>query len=112
MIGVDAIAVNDDVGDVCAEPERSRMKSRQSSLACVRVAVEPDAADALFPVADSPRFLKIAMYFNPLSYGVDGLRGALTHGFVFGPAVDLAALGVWAALTLAAGSYFFSKIRL
>ena len=48
---------------------------------------------------------------QPLSYGVDGLRGALNGGFVFGVAADFAVLGGLAVILLAVGAYLFSKIE-
>ena len=47
----------------------------------------------------------------PLSYGVDGLHGALSGGFAFGAATDFAVLGLLAAILLALGAYLFSKIE-
>jgi len=67
---------------------------------------------ALFPVQNVPKALKIAIHLNPLSYGVDGIRGALTHGFQFGLGTDFAALGVLAVILVWVGSYFFSRIQL
>ena len=52
------------------------------------------------------------MRLNPLTYGVDGLRGALTSAFRFGMLTDLVALSVLTAILLGIGSYFFSKIQL
>ena len=48
---------------------------------------------------------------NPLSYGVDGLRGALNGGFAFGVATDFAVLSGLAAILLAVGAHLFSKIE-
>ena len=67
---------------------------------------------ALFPMQGVPRVLQIAIRLNPLSYGVDGLRGALTHGFQFGATTDFAALTVLTAILLAVGSYLFARIQL
>jgi ABC-2 type transport system permease protein len=67
---------------------------------------------ALFPVKDMPGPLKVAIDLNPLSYGVDGLRGGLSHGFVFGLGTDFFVLGLLSAVFLCIGSYFFSKIEL
>jgi ABC-2 type transport system permease protein len=67
---------------------------------------------ALFPVQNIPKALKVAIRLNPLSYGVDGLRGALTHGFQFGLGMDFAALSILAVILVWIGSYFFSKIQL
>jgi ABC-2 type transport system permease protein len=69
-------------------------------------------SSALFPLRGLPKALQIGVRLNPLSYGVDGLRGALSGGFAFGAAVDLAVLGVLAATLLAIGAYLFSRIEL
>ncbi len=68
-------------------------------------------SSALFPVPDLPAPVRIAVRLNPLSYGIDGLRGALNGGFVFGVATDLIVLGALAAILLAIGAYLFSKIE-
>jgi ABC-2 type transport system permease protein len=48
---------------------------------------------------------------DPLSYGVDGLRGAFIDQSYFGVATDLVVLGVLAALFLALGARAFSRIQ-
>jgi ABC-2 type transport system permease protein len=55
--------------------------------------------------------VRLVVQLNPLSYGVDGLRGVLTSGFAFGVATDFAVLGGLAAILLAIGAYLFSKIE-
>ncbi len=67
---------------------------------------------SFFPIQNVSKAMKIVVHLNPLSYGVDGLRGALTHGFMFGLGTDFAVLGVLAVALLGLGSYFFSKIQL
>ena len=67
---------------------------------------------AIFPVQDIPRVLKVAIILNPLSYGVDGLRGALGHGFLFGLGTDFIVLSAISVFLLMIGNYFFSKIQL
>jgi ABC-2 type transport system permease protein len=67
---------------------------------------------AIFPLEGLPRGLRAVMVMNPLSYGVDGLRGALTHGFAFGLGTDFLVLGLATAAMLALGSFVFSKIQL
>jgi hypothetical protein len=42
---------------------------------------------------------------------VDGLRGALNGGFVFGVAADFAVLGGLAVILLAVAAHLFSKIE-
>jgi ABC-type polysaccharide/polyol phosphate export permease len=68
-------------------------------------------SSALFPVPDLPRPVRLAVRLNPLSYGVDGLRGALNGGFAFGVATDFAVLGGLAAVLPAIGAWLFSKIE-
>jgi len=68
-------------------------------------------SSALFPLDGLPKPLQIGVRINPLTYGVDGLRGVLTSGFAFGVATDFAVLGGLAAILLAIGAYLFSKIE-
>ncbi len=68
-------------------------------------------SSALFPVPDLPRGLWIAVRLNPLTYGVDGLRGALGGAFAFGVATDFEVLGGLTVILLAAGAYLFAKIE-
>ena len=68
-------------------------------------------SSALFPVPDLPAAVRLAVRVNPLSYGVDGLRGALNGGFAFGVATDFAVLAGLAAILLVIGAYLFSKIE-
>jgi ABC-2 type transporter len=60
-------------------------------------------SSVLFPVPDLPGAVRLVVQLNPLSYGVDGLRGVLTSSFVFGVATDFAVLGGPAAILLAIG---------
>jgi ABC-2 type transport system permease protein len=66
---------------------------------------------ALFPLADLPTALEAATRVDPLSYGIDGLRGALIGRSYFGAATDLAVLGVLASCFLALGAWSFSRIQ-
>ena len=67
---------------------------------------------ALFPLQNLPKALNIITRLDPLSYGVDGLRGALGSGYHFGFMQDFLLLGVATTLLLVIGSYLFSKIEL
>lgn len=66
---------------------------------------------ALFSLTDLPRALKFVTAINPLSYGVDGLRGALTGTYHLGLLSDLSVLIVIIAIISAIGSYLFSKME-
>lgn len=67
---------------------------------------------ALFPLNDLPEPITIISGANPLSYGVDGLRGALTGSSHFGLGTDLSVLLITSAALLFIGSYLFSKIEI
>ena len=67
---------------------------------------------ALFPLTNLPKLLDIATKLDPLSYGVDGLRGALIGITHYGLVTNISALGLAAVLFLAIGGYFFSKIQI
>ncbi len=69
-------------------------------------------SNALFPIKGLPKALLFAVSLNPLSYGVDGLRVALTGSPLSGFLPDLAVLGVLTAALLALSSYLFSRIEL
>lgn len=67
---------------------------------------------AMFPLNNLPGVLKVITAIDPLSYGVDGMRGALEGISHFGLATDFGVLSVMALIILAIGSYLFSKIQL
>jgi len=67
---------------------------------------------ALFPLDHLPKALVVITAGDPLSYGIDGLRGTLiglTHFGLFRDVVILCAIG---AVLLSVGSYLFSRIEL
>lgn len=68
-------------------------------------------SSALFPVTDMPQAFWIAVRLNPLTYGVDGLRGALNGAFVFGVATDFEVLGGLTVILLVLGASLFAKIE-
>ena len=69
-------------------------------------------SNALFPLEGLPKALRLVIHLNPLSYGIDGLRGALTHGFIFGLGFDFLILGLVAVILAGIGSYLFSLIQI
>ena len=66
---------------------------------------------ALFPLKGLPSVMEIITKVNPLTYGVDGLRGTLTGFWNFSLSLDLAVLIVVTSVFLLIGSYLFSKIQ-
>src|SRR3954452_4915667 len=66
---------------------------------------------ALFPLGNLPAPLALATRLDPLTYGVDGLRGALIASSHFAVSTDVAVLLVMAAVVLGLGAYSFSRIQ-
>lgn len=67
---------------------------------------------ALYPLANLPKALAVLTRIDPLTYGVDGVRGALIGVTHFGIATDALALAVVAVLLLVVGAWRFSKIEI
>lgn len=66
---------------------------------------------ALFPLNGLPKTIQLITFANPLSYGVDGIRGMLAGQMHFNFQTDFFVLLIFAITVLAIGSYFFSKIE-
>jgi len=66
---------------------------------------------ALFPLQGLPKIIDIITKINPLSYGVDGLRGALSGVTQIGLTIDLMVLIVVIVALNTIGAYLFSKIQ-
>jgi ABC-2 type transport system permease protein len=67
---------------------------------------------ALFPVDDLPSVIKFLVLINPLSYGVDGLRGTLVGSSVFTIPLDFMVLLSLAVVVNLVGSRLFSTIEI
>jgi ABC-2 type transport system permease protein len=67
---------------------------------------------ALFPLGEAPAPIQFIASFDPLSFGVDGLRTALIGVAHFGIPVDLGVLAIFTTLFLGFGGYLFSRIQL
>src|SRR3989475_3672531 len=65
---------------------------------------------AIYPLQGLPRVLAALTRVDPLTYGVDGMRGLLTGNSHFGVAFDVAVLLGVGVLFVAAGAWRFSKI--
>lgn len=66
---------------------------------------------ALFPLDGLPKVIGTITRFNPLSYGVDALRGTLTGATHFGMATDVLVLAIATSLCLVVGTKLFEKIQ-
>lgn len=67
---------------------------------------------ALFPLEGLPKVIETIARVDPLSYGVDGLRGALSGVSHFGMAFDFMVITTVTVLIVIAGTYLFSKIEI
>src|SRR2546428_2885440 len=65
---------------------------------------------AIYPLEGLPRVLAAFTRVDPLTYGVDGVRGLLIGRTHFGVALDVAVLLGVGVLFVAAGAWRFSKI--
>ena len=66
---------------------------------------------ALFPLSGLPGALTVATRLDPLSYGIDGLRGALIGMPQIGMVVDATVLAAVAAAFILLGAWAFSRIQ-
>jgi len=66
---------------------------------------------ALFPLDGFPPAVRAITSANPLTYGVDGLRIALTASTHAGLATDFAVLLAFTLVFLGIGSYLFSRVQ-
>lgn len=66
---------------------------------------------ALFPLENLPPSIYFISRINPLTYGVDGLRGALSGMSTFGIYNDLAVIVALSFLICTAGTILFSRVE-
>jgi ABC-2 type transport system permease protein len=66
---------------------------------------------ALFPMQSMPKAVNAISSINPLTYGVDGLRGVLINGAHFGLINDFTILMAIAAVITVIGAYLFSRMQ-
>lgn len=64
---------------------------------------------AFYPVENFPFWLKYVSHFDPLTYGVDGLRGALIGVSSFSLLFNFIILSGFALVMIFLGAYFFEK---
>jgi len=89
----------------------SKMKDMQGFGLIINFIIFPlfFLSGALYPLQNLPRFVRVLSYIDPLTYGVDGLRGCLIKVAAFPVLMDLAILGGFSLVMLYLGAYFFEK---
>ena len=92
----------------------SRLQNMQGFQLIMNFLVMPIyfLSGALYPLNNLPAGLVVATRIDPLTYGIDGLRGAFIGVSHFGARTDAAVLSSVAAVFLALGAYSFSKIQI
>jgi ABC-2 type transport system permease protein len=91
----------------------SKMKDMQGFQMILNFLVMPIffLSGALFPLTNLPPAVYFISRIDPLTYGVDGLRGAIAGISTFGIYSDLAAIGALSVLICAIGAVLFSKME-
>ena len=64
---------------------------------------------ALFPLKNLPKWIQYISYINPLTYGVDGLRGVLTGVSSWPPIFNLVICIGFSTVMVLLGAYLFEK---
>jgi ABC-2 type transport system permease protein len=87
----------------------SRMKDMQGFSVIMNLIVFPIffLSGALYPLENLPRWIRFASWLDPMTYGMDGLRGVLIGVSVLPPALDLAVMAAIALVMVVLGAYFF-----
>jgi ABC-2 type transport system permease protein len=91
----------------------TRLGNLEGFMAIMNLIVFPIffLSGALFPIQSMPSWLRYIMYIDPLTYGVDGLRGTLIGVSAFPLWLDFAVLIILCLALATLGSYFFSKME-
>jgi len=66
---------------------------------------------ALFPLTNLPKTIAVITRIDPLTYGVDGLRGAFVGAAHFGLHYDLLIISAITTFFIVIGAYLFTKIE-
>jgi len=66
---------------------------------------------ALFPLDELPGVLSKILIFNPLVYGVDGLRGTITGEYFMSLHVDTLVCLALVVIVFSVGSWLFSRVK-
>jgi ABC-2 type transport system permease protein len=67
---------------------------------------------ALFPLEGLPAWLSVLSILDPVSYGVDAIRGLMLGRYTFGLTLDFLALSVFALAMIAFGTIAFKRMKL
>lgn len=66
---------------------------------------------SFYIISAVPGWLQTLTYINPVSYGIDGLRGAITGSSQFPLWLDFAVLALFSSCMILLGAYLFKKMK-
>lgn len=66
---------------------------------------------AVFPLTGQTTLVRVLAFCNPLTYGIDGMRGAISGNFVIEPSISLLVLIVSSTVSAVIAQISFSRIR-
>jgi ABC-2 type transport system permease protein len=91
----------------------SKMKDMQGFQLIMNFLIMPTffLSGALFPLENLPPAIYFISRIDPLTYGVDGMRGALAGMSTFGIYSDFATLFTLSVLVCLIGAFLFSKVE-
>jgi ABC-2 type transport system permease protein len=91
----------------------SRMEDMQGFQLIMNFVILPIffLSGALFPIANLPSFLKVIVYINPLTYGIDGMRYGLLGTSTFHPIVSFLVIGGFGLVMILLGAWSFNRIK-
>jgi ABC-2 type transport system permease protein len=89
----------------------SKMKDMQGFSIVMNFIIFPlfFLSGALYPIQNLPGWVRVLSYIDPLTYGVDGLRGTLIGASAAPPLVNLLILIGFSVVMVLLGAYFFEK---
>jgi ABC-2 type transport system permease protein len=89
----------------------SKMRDMQGFSVVMNFVIFPlfFLSGALYPLGNFPAWVRVLSYADPLTFGVDGLRGVWLGASSLPAILDFAAMIFFSALMLALGAYFFEK---
>jgi len=67
---------------------------------------------ALFPISNAPNVLKIIAYFDPLTYGVEGIRYGLLGVSQINPWISFVILLGFSIAMILLGGFLFRKVKI
>jgi len=91
----------------------SRMEDMQGFQLIMNFVIFPifGFSGALFPISSLPSWAAVLTLFDPLTYGVEGIRYGLTGVSQINPLVSFVVLGSFSVAMTILGAYLFRKIR-